>query len=114
MAVFKCYNTSCDYSIDLFNTKFKSVGGQLIPSDLDTKCPKCSGHLVLNESTIAPMGEVSISFQKFNSGTPLQKKEMLRKRSKDHFKKFDEKEVSRKRFEAMREIRESFESHKKL
>lgn len=86
---FVCINQECEkYGIEdeyLSNT-YKVIEGKLVSNN--APCP-CCGKLreEINPNKDIPLSEKNIEIGKYTSASPQDRKEMLKKRSHDHFEK---------------------------
>lgn len=106
MATFQCSNEDCSYSLFVHKVKFKNVSGHLQP-DINLICPDCGNSLV-QEDTGVKADEVSVGHNRFQSLNDKDKKEVIKKRAKKHFKKYEEAEVKTKRQATIQSIKEQF------
>ena len=86
---FICENPDCPkfgVEDEYFKTTFKIVDGHL--QSTDAPCPKCGQiRKVINPNRDIPLSEKNIGIGKYTSASPEQRREMLKKRSHDHFEK---------------------------
>jgi hypothetical protein len=86
---FICNNPNCKkYGVEdeyLSNT-YKVIGGKLVSNH--APCP-CCGELreEINPNKDIPLSEKNIEIGKYSSASPQDRREMLKKRSHDHFEK---------------------------
>lgn len=86
---FVCKNSECSrFGIEdeYFNNTFKIIKGKLQSNN--APCP-CCGEIreEINPYKDIPLSEKNIEIGKYSSASPEDKREMLKKRSHDHFEK---------------------------
>lgn len=86
---FVCRNEQCEkYGIEdeYLSNSYKVIGGKLVSNN--APCP-CCGEIreEINPYKDIPLSEKNIEIGKYTSASPEQRKEMLKKRSHDHFEK---------------------------
>lgn len=86
---FVCRNEQCEkYGIEdeYLSNSYKVIGGHLVSNN--APCP-CCGEIreEINPYKDIPLSEKNIEIGKYTSASPEQRKEMLKKRSHDHFEK---------------------------
>jgi len=86
---FQCINSECEDYLkvdDYFNNTLKLIEGKLVSNN--APCPKCNklrDDVTGNDKI--PISEKNISMGEYSSMNPQQQKEVLKKRSHEHFKK---------------------------
>lgn len=86
---FVCRNEQCErYGVEdeYFSNSYKVIGGKLVSNN--APCP-CCGEIreEINPYKDVPLSEKNIEIGKYSSASPEDKREMLKKRSHDHFEK---------------------------
>lgn len=86
---FVCRNEQCErYGVEdeYFSNSYKVIGGKLVSNN--APCP-CCGEIreEINPYKDIPLSEKNIEIGKYSSASPEDKREMLKKRSHDHFEK---------------------------
>ena len=86
---FVCRNEQCErYGVEdeYFSNSYKVIGGKLVSNN--APCP-CCGEIreEINPYKDSPLSEKNIEIGKYSSASPEDKREMLKKRSHDHFEK---------------------------
>lgn len=86
---FVCRNEQCErYGVEdeYFSNSYKVIGGKLVSNN--ALCP-CCGEIreEINPYKDIPLSEKNIEIGKYSSASPEDKREMLKKRSHDHFEK---------------------------
>lgn len=87
MSKFVCENKNCkDYGVIKFYSKesYSIVNNKYISSN--QKCPQC-GKMRKEILNNTPLSKKNISMAKYTSASPEIRKEILKKRSHDHFNK---------------------------
>ena len=90
MSKFVCRNKDCKkYGIEdehLRNT-YTMIDGHLVSAN--APCP-CCGKVreEINEAANIPISEKNLMYGEYSSASPEQKREMLKKRSHEHFEKY--------------------------
>jgi uncharacterized Zn finger protein (UPF0148 family) len=112
MAEFICSNNEyCSFITHITKVQYRNFHGNLIPVDLI--CPNCGSELIPSSSENIKeeinVDELSINVNRFASLNEKDKKEVIKKRAKKHFEKFNKVEVERKRNETIQNIKQKFE-----
>lgn len=86
---FVCRNEQCErYGVEdeYFSNSYKVIGGKLVSNN--APCP-CCGEIreEINPYKDIPLSEKNIEIGKYSSASSEDKREMLKKRSHDHFEK---------------------------
>lgn len=86
---FVCRNEQCErYGVEdeYFSNSYKVIDGHLVSNN--APCP-CCGEIreEINPYKDIPLSEKNIEIGKYSSASPEDKREMLKKRSHDHFEK---------------------------
>lgn len=86
---FVCRNEQCErYGVEdeYFSNSYKVIDGHLVSNN--APCP-CCGEIreEINPYKDVPLSEKNIEIGKYSSASPEDKREMLKKRSHDHFEK---------------------------
>lgn len=89
MSKFICQNKDCAlYGVEdeYFKNTYKFVDGNLQSNN--AKCPKCgSVRTEINPNSDIPLTEKNIEIGKYSSASSTDKKEILKKRSHEHYEK---------------------------
>ena len=89
MSKFVCENPDCErYGIEdeYLSNRYKMIGGQLVSDN--APCPKCGSiRREVNLYQSVPLSEKNISIGEYTMSSPEERKEMLKKRSHDHYMK---------------------------
>lgn len=108
MPKFKCQNIRCskyeqEINVHKVSWKFDEVQKKLI---LVKKfyCDECN----LELHYVKQEGPINCTLLKFDSMSPEQKRESLRKRNRDHYEKFEKKDVEQKRKQILSDNRKQF------
>lgn len=84
-----CENPECSHYGEVFeftHTKFFFKKGELVSEHLE--CPYCGkDRKEINPNEEIPLSEKEIGYAAYSSASPQDKREMLKKRSHDHFMK---------------------------
>lgn len=103
MSVFVCNNKNCERygkEDEYLSNRYTLVGGRLV--SVNAPCPVCGmERKEFCEAENIPITEKNISIAKFASVTKEQKREMLKKRSHEHFEKHIKEEKEYKLHEAI-------------
>lgn len=105
MARFKC--NYCETECNVSNVKFRVSGDDLV-ADPPVKCYVCKREMVLLMDNLT-VGDIAFSTSRFDSLSDKEKKEVLGKRAKAHFEKFDKAERELKRNQVINQTKEAFE-----
>lgn len=89
MSSYKCTNDQCPkFGVveDYYRDTFKMIDGRL--QSVNAPCP-CCGQIreEINPNKDIPLDQKNISIGMYTSASPEQRKEMLKKRSHDHYEK---------------------------
>lgn len=89
MSNYRCNNKDCSkFGVieEYYSDKFKMVDGRL--QSVNAPCP-CCGEIreEINPNADIPLSEKNIGIGMYTSASPEQRKEILKKRSHEHFEK---------------------------
>lgn len=105
---FICQNPDCpDFGKEFtyLNNTYKYVNGVLLSNHAE--CPKCGSIRKEVNPDEVPLSEKNIELLHFDMATPEQRKEMLKKRSHEHFKKEIEPYKQEKLHQAVENFKEA-------
>ena len=94
MPKYKCINDQCSFfdkevTVERVKMLYNKLTDQMEPKD-PIVCKDCKQDLAY----IKQGGEITCHFNSFSSMNPQQKREVLHKRSQDHFKKTDKGDLN--------------------
>ena len=107
MPRFECTNEDCSYSVTFSKIKYVTHCGRMVP-DVNIICPDCGCGMEKVVTDTVSFEDIQVSQNRFASLSEKEQKEVLKKRSRDHFNKHDKAIVEQKRNDTIKSIKEQF------
>lgn len=110
MSKFFCRNSECDkfgVEEEYLSNSYRYVAGVGLQSN-NAPCPSCGKiREEVDKNRDIPLSEKNIDVARYSSASPQQRKEILKKRSHDHYEKHVKPEKEHRLHETIRSFREA-------